>query len=126
MRHVLKVLVASVLCSQASWACGVGYGPELGLIVLGVLAVAGIPAIVAPLIGMVLARKRNHNFTIGAALSVPAGWICSLGATMILGVPGYFLGLIASLAVSRLIASRYLVPKPGEPADPGFTPAAGL
>lgn len=126
MRHVLKVLLAFVLCSQASWACGVGYGPELGLILLGVLAVAGIPVATAPLFGLVLARKPNHKFTLGAVLSLPAGWICSVGATMLLGLPGYFAGLVASVAVGRLIGSRYLVPKPGEPADPGFTPAAGI
>ena len=126
MRHVLKVLLALVLGSQATWACGVGYGPELGLIVLGVLAVAGIPAMAAPLLGMVLARKRNHKFTLGAALCVPAGWICSVGGTMFLGVPGYFVGLIVSIAVSKLIGSRYLMPKSREPFDPGFTPAAGL
>lgn len=126
MRNVLKVLLAFLLCSQASWACGVGYGPELGLIVLGVLAIAGTPALAAPLLGMLLARKPHHNFSLGAALGVPAGWICSLGCTALLGLPGYFLGLILSVAVTKLVASRYLVPKPGEPAELGFTPAAGL
>jgi len=113
-----------LLCTPATWACGVGYGPELAYLVLGVIVVAGIPMMVAPLLGMLLARKRGCRYQPGAGLCLPVGWAVSLAASIFLGIPGYFVGLVASVLVSMAISGRFQVSKDPDPSNQiGFTPA---
>ena len=119
-----KLLALFLLCTPAAWACGVGYGPELPYLVVGVVVVACIPMMAAPLLGMLLARKRGCRFQLGAGLSLPVGWAVSVAATTFLGVPGYFVGLVASVLVSMAISGHFQVSKDAEPSNQiGFTPA---
>ena len=99
------------------------HGPELAYLVIGGIVVAGIPMMAAPLLGMLLARKREHRYLTGAALCVPVGWAVSLAAPIFIGLPGYFVGLVASVLASMAIASRFQVSKQAEPGQIGFTPA---
>jgi hypothetical protein len=118
-----KKILLALLCTQGAWACGMGAGPEILYVAAAVLVVAGLPVMLAPLIGMALARKHAHRFVLSASWCVPAGWAVSLAATVFLGLPGYFVGLIASVCVAAHIASRCQVAKQPEPASPGLNPS---
>lgn len=119
-----KLLLVTLLCTQAAWACGVGYGPELAYLVIGVIVVAGIPMLAAPLLGMLLARKRDHRYKLGAAWGVPLGWGASLAASIFLGLPGYFVGLVLSVVLSMAVAVRFQVAKDSDPSGVGLNPTA--
>lgn len=118
-----KLLVLLLLCTQAAWACGVGYGPELAYLVIGVIVVAGIPMVAAPLLGMLLALKGcDHRYRWGVAWAIPLGWGLSLAASIFLGIPGYFIGLVASVVASMAVAGRFQVSKNEELGGVGFNP----
>lgn len=123
MRYGLKLLVILTLSTQASWACGVGMGPEGLLLVLGALVAGTLPVLLAPLLGMLLVRRRHKKFTLGAGLCIPVGWACSMGSVMLFGVPGYFVGLMASVGIGMSIASRFQILRSPDAGQPGFSPA---
>ncbi len=58
----------------------------------------------------------------GTVQCLPVGWAVWLAASIFLGIPGYFIGLIASVLASMGIAGRFQVSKNAEPNHIGFTP----